>query len=839
MTSAVSPSASPSFLRLGFRAFVRDWRAGELRLLLLALLIAVAAITSVDFLADRTGQVLERDAAQMLGGDLVLRSAQSLPEAFSAQAQEAGLAVGHMMQFPSMAMHGDASTLVSLKAVDGAYPLRGAMHIAGSLEDPGQPVEGGPVPGTVWVDALLLSTLAASPGDSLEVSDLRLQVAGIIRHEPDRGTQFVNLAPRLMMHLSDIPSAGLLGPGSRVRHFLLMAGAPDAVRRYRQWLEPRLERGQRLRTLEDSRPEVTRVIERAESFLVLVALLSVLVAAIAIGLAARQYTRRHTEGIAVLRCLGAGRRLLLGVLWVEFTLVALAGASAGIVLGYVVHHGLVGMLAGWLDTPLPPPTLMPVLQGWASGCLLLLGFALPPLAALRHVPPARVLRRDAAAGRARRWPAYAVAFAAFLSLIVWTTGDLQTSFIVVLGFAAAFLVFALAGLLLVGVLNRLRGREGGSLAWRFALAGVARRRGLTLAQLCSLALGLTLLLLLGILRGDLLRSWQQSLPPDAPNTFLINVQADQTGEVARMILETGLPQPWLYPMMRARLVSINGRPVHPDDYTDEEAQRMVDREFNLSVADHLPESNEIVAGRWLNPQANELTLEDGMAESLGVAVGDTLRFDVAGRQVDVAVSGLRKVRWDSFEVNFFALLSPAALADAPATYITSLHVPPAHDAVKRELVQAFPNITVFDVGVIVAQVRQMLERTAVAVQLLFAFTLLAGVLVLGAALHATRDERMQEVAVMRALGAGADLLRNALFRELLLCGSIAGVLAAAASVSLAWVLADRVLQVELVSVWWPWPVGILAGVLAALLAGRFALSGVLRASPLSTLREVS
>jgi len=824
---------------MGCRAFLRDWRAGELRLLLLALMIAVAAITSVGFLADRANRVLERDAAQLLGGDLVLRSAQPLPEAFTTEAIGRGLDVGHTIQFPSMAMHGEAGTLVSLKAVDDAYPLRGALRVASAVDILDGEAARGPRPGTVWVDSQLLGMLHADIGDRLEVGDLLLEVAGVIRHEPDRGTQFVNLAPRLMMHLADLPNAGLLGPGSRLHYFLLVAGAPEQIQAYRSWLEPRLERGQRLRTLEDSRPEVSRVIERAERFLVLVSLLSVLVAAIAIGLAARQYTRRHIDGVAVMRCLGAGRALILGVLWVEFTLVVLVGATAGIVLGFVAHFGLVDIFAGWMHAQLPAPGWRPALQGWASGCLLLLGFALPPLASLRHVPPARVLRRNIQVSVLRRWPAYTVAAASFLLLVGWTSGDLFTSIVVVAGFAVAFGLFSLAGLALLWALNRFRGREAGGLAWRFALSGMARRRGLTLAQLCSLALGLTLLLLLGVLRGDLLRRWQQSVPPDAPNVFLINVQEGQRTDIVQMATEAGLAAPELHPLIRARLVSINGRAVHPDDYTDERAQRLADREFNLSVAEHLPASNRMVAGRWLDPHAPELALEQGMAESLGIDVGDTMRFDVAGRQVDVRVSGLRDVRWDSFEVNFFALLSPVALQGASATYITSLYVPPAAETLKRDIVQAHPNITVFDVGVIVDQVRKMLEQAVTAVQLLFAFTLLAGVLVLAAALHATREGRMHEVAVMRALGARASLLRSALFRELLLSGLISGVLAAAASLALSWVLAARVLQIDLVSVWWPWPVGIGAGILAAILAGRFALSGVLRASPLSTLRDAA
>lgn len=832
-------TAFPFFFRMGLQAFARDWRAGELRLLLLALMIAVAAITSVGFLADRAGQVLERDAAQMLGGDIVLRSAKPLPQAYAEEAVRRGLVVGHTVQFPSMAMKGEASTLVSLKAVDDAYPLRGSLRVSTETGEFAGLAQKGPRPGAVWADNQLLGLLGVGIGDRIGVGDLELEVAGIIRHEPDRGTQFVNLAPRLMMHLDDLPAAGLLGPGSRVHHHLLMAGEGSEVRAIRDWLEPRLERGQRLSTLEDSRPEVTRVIERAERFLVLVALLAVLVAAIAIGLAARQYTRRNTDGVAILRCLGAGRSLLLGMLWVEFSLVALIGSTAGIALGFAAHFGLVDLLSGWLDTRLPPPTFMPALQGWASGCLLLLGFALPPLASLRLVPPARVLRRGTAAVQGRRWPAYAIAIVAFLVLIAWTSGHLASSLIVVLGFAAAFLLFALVGMALVWALRKCCGGEQGGLVWRFALSGMVRRRGLTLTQLCSLALGLMLLLLLGILRGDLLRSWQQSLPPDAPNVFIINVQADQREGLTAKIADAGLSTPELFPLVRARLVSINGRPVHPDDYTDERARRLADREFNLSVAERLPESNRMAHGRWLDPAASELALEVDMAQSLGVNVGDTMSFDVAGRNVDVHVSGLREVRWDSFEVNFFALLSPAALGTATASYITSLHIPPAAETLKRDLVHTYPNITVFDIGVIVAQVRQMLERAVIAVQLLFAFTLAAGVLVLCAALHATRDERMHEVAVMRALGARADLLRAALYRELLLSGTLAGMLAAAAAIGLSWVLAEYVLQVELVSVWWPWPAGIIGGVLAAMLAGNFALAGVLRTSPLSTLREVT
>jgi putative ABC transport system permease protein len=824
-------------LRLGARALKRDWHSGEVRLLLLALIIAVAAVTSVTFLADRVGRALERDSAQMLGGDLALQADQAIPPSFIEQAHSRGLQTAQTLQFPSMVGAGERTQLVSLKAVEQGYPLRGELRLADTPAGKGTPVAGTPDPGTVWVDAQVLGLLGISVGDTIMVGDAGMRITRVISYEPDRGMQFVNLAPRVMLSLSDLPATGLVAPGSRIAYQLLAAGRPEAVAPYKEWLSAQMQRGQKLSTLENNRPEVQRALSRAHQFLVLVSLLTVMIAAVAVALGARRFSLRHQDGIAIMRCLGAGKSQLTFMLWGEFTLLALAGSAAGVAAGYLVHLGLVSVVAAWLDSSLPPASWLTVQQGMLTGFMLLIGFALPPLAALRQVPPARVLRRDAVGDIARRWPSYAVGLLVFFALIVWISGDVRLSVVIAGGFLVALSAFALVAYAVVRLLGLLRNRINGHPALRFAVAGMARRRSLTVAQLCSLSLGLMILLLLALTRSDLLDGWQNTLPPDAPNTFLINIQPDQRDAVARRLSQAGAGDVQLSAMVRGRLIQINGQAIDPGRYTDDRARRLVDREFNLSYADTMPASNTMAAGRWLDPSRMEVSLETGLAETLDIDLDDTLTFDVAGRAVEVTVSGLRDVKWDSFQANFFAIMTPLALRDAPASYMTAFHVLPEDLTLTQGLVHDFPNLTVFDVGSILGQVQHVLDQVVQAVQLLFLFTVLAGVLVLGAALFSTRDERMHEVAVLRALGASGRQLAAALRIELILLGALAGAMAAFGAVAIAWVLADQVFDFTLDLSLWPWVVGIAAGVAASVAGGSIALAGVLRTPPLVSLRE--
>lgn len=841
----VAPSVSStrtlvrSTALLGLRTLLRDARAGELRLLIIALVVAVAAVTSVGFLADRVGRALERDAAQMLGADVVLDADEPVPAEFERQAADQGLTLSHTWQFPSMARAGDASQLVSLKAVEPGYPLRGNLRTADQPVGDDAVTRDVPAPGSVWVDPQLLAALGARVGDSLGLGDAKFRIDRVVTYEPDRGMQFVNVAPRVLMRASDLPSTGLLAPGSRVGYALLAAGDAKGVSAYATWLQDNLKRGQKIATVESGRPEVRRLLDRAQRFLSLVALLSVLISAVAVALAANRFMLRHRDGIAVMRCLGAVQSQVTRLLAIEFVLVGLFASLAGCVLGYAVHQGLVAALGQLIDTDLPLPSVLPAAQGLATGMWLLLGFALPSLAQLRHVPPARLLRRDAEGVRAGGAVGYAVGATGFALLIWWFAGNARLGAVIAGGFLGAFALFALVAWLCVQALARLRRVVGGLPALRFALAGVVRRRAATITQVCALAVGLMALLLLTMTRTDLVAGWQRTLPPDAPNRFLINIQPDQRDAVSARLAQDGIAQAVLYPMVRGRLVAVDGRAITAADYEDPRAQRLVDREFNLSYSAAMPSYNRLDDGRWMAPDSKEVSMESGIARSLNLKMGDKLTFDIAGQTVDVTVTSLRGVDWDTMRVNFFAMLSPAALADAPQSWITSFHLPDDKAQLLPRLVHDFPNLTVFDVGTILKQLQTVLDQVVQAVQLLFVFTLAAGVLVLAAALTATRDERVREAAVLRALGATRGQLARAQRIELLAVGGLAGLLGAAGATAVAWVLSRQVFDFEITLSFWPWAAGIAAGMFGAWAGGALALRGVLRTPPLVTLREAA
>jgi putative ABC transport system permease protein len=506
-------------LRLGLRMMWCDARAGELRLLILALVVAVAAVSSVGFLAGRVGRALERDASQMLGADSLLEADGAIPDAFLQHARELGLRTSTTMQFPSMAGAADEAQLVFLKAVEPGYPLRGNLRVAITQDVP--------EPGTVWVDEQILSLLHLNVGDSLDLGDARFRIARLITYEPDRGMQFVNVAPRVMLRMSDLPTTGLVAPGSRIGYALLVAGEPEVMAHYADWLKPELQRGQKVATLESGRPELRRTLDRAQRFLSLVALLAVLISAVAVALAAGRFMSLHRDGVAIMRCLGAVQSQVTRMLWLEFALVGLLASVAGCLLGFAVHQGLVSALGKLIDMQLPAASLVPTLQGVTTGMLLLLGFALPALAQLRHVPPARVLRRDADSIKVRSATAYGIGAAGFAVLIWWFAGDARLAGVMAGGFLGAFLIFAGVTGLCIAMLARVRRAVVGFPALRFALAGVVRRRAATIMQVCALSIGLMALLLLVMMRNDLIAGWQQTLPADAPNRFLINVQPDQ------------------------------------------------------------------------------------------------------------------------------------------------------------------------------------------------------------------------------------------------------------------------------------------------------------------------
>ncbi len=819
----------------------RDWRAGELRLLGAALVLAVAAVTSVGFFVDRIRLGLQRDATQLLGADVVMSSDQPIGADLIARAQRDGLQVAQTVIFPSMAVNAEdpnLNALAAVKAVSPGYPLRGTLRVQSAPDAADEPARAIPDPGTVWIDPQAANALRLEPGGRLKLGEMTFSVTRLITIEPDRGSGFINFAPRVMLNLADLPATQLIQPGSRVTYRLLVAGERNAVRAYSAWLAERLGRGQHLESLEGGRPEMARTLERAERFLSLVALLAAMIAAVAVAAAARRFSLRHLDSCAMMRCLGLAQADIFRLFALEFVYVGLAACAVGVAAGYGFHFVLLNVLASLIQTALPLPTLAPALQGFGCGLVLLLGFALPPLAQLRAVPPLRVLRKDIGLPTTRALAGYAFGMAGFFALMLWSSNDLKIGALTAGGFAVGVAAFALVAWLTLKGLSPLRAITGQlGISWRFAVAAVQRRPVATVVQLVALAVGIMALLLLTVTRTDLVSAWRRAAPPDAPNRFVINIQPDQVAAVAERLRAAGIADAPIYPMVRGRLIAKNGTPVGPESYTNERAQRLVDREFNLSYADEAPGHNRIVAGRWFAPDAAELSMEDGIANTLGIALGDVLTFEVAGNRIEARVSSLRKVNWDSMRANFFVIMPSRLLENQPRSFITAFHLPADKNGFTAELLRDFPNLTIVDTSAIFRQVKAVLDQVIAAVEFLFLFTLGAGVLVLYAALASSHDERVREAALLRALGATREQLARAQTAEMICLGGLAGLLAAAGANAIGWALARFAFEFDYGVSAWAFALGIGGGAAGALVGGWLGLRNVLKTPPLASLRE--
>ena len=835
-----------SFLRLGWRTLWRDVRAGELRLLLVAVTLAVAALTSVGFFADRLQGGLARDALQLLGGDVVLVSDAPTPAAFVQQAQALGLQTATSMGFPTMARapeaQGGGVKLVALKSVQPGYPLRGNMQVADAPGAAPYATREIPAQGEVWVDAQLLEALDLAMGDFLLLGDAQLRIGRLITLEPDRGGGFTGFAPRAMLNAADMAATGLVQPASRIAYRFAVAGAPSAVQAFSRWAALQVQepgvRGVRLESLDSGRPEMKQTLERAQKFLNLVALLAALLSAVAVALAARGFAASHLDASALLRVLGQSQRTIALSYTFEFVLVGLFASALGVALGFAVHYVFVLLLAGLVSSALPAASLWPAALGLGVGLTLLLAFGLPPVLQLAQVPPLRVMRRDVGALRPASLAVLALGISGFAALLLVVSSDLKLGLIAVGGFAGAVLLFAALAWAAVQVLRRSVNETRAPRWLVLATRQIAARPAYAVVQVSSLAVGLLALVLLVLLRTDLLASWRQATPADAPNRFVINVQPDQSEAFQQALRRAGVAQYDWYPMIRGRLVAVNGKPVGAADYTDDRAQRLIEREFNLSTAVQVPAHNPVVAGRWTPNEAGAISMEDGIATTLGLKLGDELRFDIGGVTKDARITSLRKVDWGSMRANFFAMYPVAHLDGVAITYLAAFHAPDKA-GFDNALVQQFPNITSVDMAATLAQVQSVLDQVIKAVEFLFAFTLAAGLVVLFAAVTATREERAREYAIMRALGARASLLRQVQRAELAGVGLLAGFLASAVAMGVGWALAHYVFDFTWTASLWVPLVGSAAGAVLALLAGWWGLREVLQRPVMDTLRRAA
>ncbi|PIV33325.1 MAG: permease [Lysobacterales bacterium CG02_land_8_20_14_3_00_62_12] len=827
-------------LAMAWRLLRRDLAAGEVRVLLAALLLAVTVVTAVGFITDRAERALALQANRLLGGDAALRADTAIGAAPRALAQRLGLRSTEVWSFPSMLRHGEQWQLAEIRALDQGYPLRGHYRLLGADQVSEVAASTIPAPGTAWLTRAGAQALGLGVGDALKIGYRPLRVAALVAQEPDAALDYFNVAPRLFVNLQDLPATGLIQPGSRISYRFVVAGEAGAVARFAEATRRHLGRGQRLETIDDARPELRSALDRADRFLGLAALLSVVLAAIAVAMAARRHAARHLDSCAVMRCLGASQRHIATIYLAELGWLGVIASVVGVGLAFVLQSLFGHGLARLLGLAIPPPGWLPVVAGFAVGVIVLITFALPPVLALRRVSALRVLRRDLAVVEPSAWLLGLTGLSGLAALLWWKAGSAVLASALLIGIVGTLLVLAAMAALLVWSLRRLRQHLRGP--WRYGLANVGRRALASAAQIAALGLGLMVILLLTLVRTDLLDRWQRAIPADAPNRFIVNVQPEQVPLVRDFLRIGGVRAPVLYPMVRARLLEVNGQTVSAADYAanGERAERVVEREFNLSSsASYRPADNQIVAGQWwpeTGPTRDEISVEQGLAAALGWRLGDRVAFAIAGQRFEARISSLRKVDWESFQPNFFVVAAPGALADYAASYLTALRLPSANPQLANQLLAKFPNLTVIDVDAVLKQVRATADQVAIVVEGVFYFTLVAGLLVLLAAVSATQDERLLEGAVMRALGASTRQLRCGHAAEFIAIGGLAGLTAAIAATLLSGVIAERVFNLP----WSPdWRLAALAAGLGTLLVtvtGLLATRRVQRTPPSSLLR---
>ena len=825
-------------LRFALRNLRRDLKSGELAVLLLALLVAVASLTAVGFFTDRIGRAVNQQAGEVLAADLRLESARPIREQYDAEARRLGLRVARILSMPSVVFHDEASSLVALRAVGDGYPLRGRLKIADEPFGPARVTDGIPGPGEAWADSRLLARLGVAVGARLAVGAHEVTVTQVLDYRPDQGAGFGDLSATLMINLADVPATELIQPGSRVSRAVLFAGDTGDVAALRAYLAASKQPGERLQAIEDASPQIRASSDRAGRFLSLASLVSVLLSAVAVAMAARRYATRHLDSVALMKCMGASQGFVMRQTLVQLVAVAVLVTILGTAVGYAAQAGLAWLLRDLIRSDLPPPGLSTAWVGLVTAVTILIGFALPPLLQLKRVPPARVLRRNLEPPPLRYAAVYLFAIGAVLALLYWLVRDARLVSVVAAGIGGTFLALALAGWLLVKALAPLR--SGVGVAWRYGLANIARRGRDSVVQIVAFGLGIMVLLLLALVRNDLLEDWRASLPADAPNYFMINIRPDEAAAITEFFRKQGLPPTELAPLVRARLTAINEVPVGQISFQGDRAQGFVEREANLTWARTLRDDNRLVSGRWWRDGDGggaRVSVEQDYAERLGLKLGDTVTFDVAGEPVTATITSLREVRWDSFQPNFFMVFSPGVLDDVTGTLITSVHVQPAQRPALVDLVRQFPEVTIIDIDALLSQVRDVMDKAALAVQYVFLFTLVAGLMVLLAAVQATRDERRYESAMLRTLGASRRVVFQGVAAEFTALGLLAGLLAAAGATVVGYFLAREVFNLKYAPDPWVWVFGIVGGALLVGIAGMLAARSAVTQPPVETLRQ--
>ncbi|MGK0271482.1 MAG: putative ABC transport system permease protein [Cocleimonas sp.] len=805
------------------------WRLAEMRLLFLALLVAVIAVTSVGFFTDRADRAMSAQATQLLGGDMVLTSSRPIDKGYLVEAQKRGMGTAEVVSFPSMVSSGDKFQLAQIKAVSKDYPLHGKIETSfDSAGDITVTTVGSLNKDEVLADGRLFVALGINAGEQAQLGRSTIKLAKIIRKMPDQGTNAFQFAPKMIIPLAQLPATGLLGEGSRASYSYLFAGDASQVKSFNVWLKPKLERQERIRTLDDGLPAVQQALTRGQRFLKMASLLAVILAGAGIALSSYSLTRHEFSAVAVLKTMGASRRQILTRYLGALVTVAVLAAIVGVIIGYFIQSYLATYLQDFVGQTLPKAGLLPVFIGAATSLIMAVGFSAPHLLQLIKTSPIQILQRSNTVAKASFiFSFFSLAIAVFL--LMWIqTSDLKLSAYLLIAVSIALGVFWLIALLMLKLIRKL--------SQRWPLPKANQRMAL---MVVVFGVGLFSLLLLTTLRDDLINRWQASLPSDAPNHFLINIQPNEVEPLTQLLAKKNVEAP-IYPMVRGRLVEVNKNPISPDDSAFAEnprAQRLLIREFNLSANATLPEGNIIRAGEWFGDgDENGFSMEEGVAGNLGVEMGDSLTFDIAGQRLTENITSIRTVQWDSMKPNFFVLAAPSAFDELPRTFITSVHLFDDNVTVISEIVKQFPSVTDIDISAILTQVRELINKAAFAVQAIFLFTLVAGVVVLFSALQSQKALRRKEIAIYKTLGASRSLLRRNLLLEFAMIGGLAGFLAAVlalvAANAAAYTLFDLSPELNLTLI----IIGTFLGASLVSLAGYINVRGLLSIAPVSLFR---
>jgi putative ABC transport system permease protein len=821
------------------RSLLRDLRAGEISVLLAAIVVAVAAITAVGFFTDRVGRAIRQQASAVLAADLIIRSPAPIDAVFLDEARSLGLRTAEAVAFPSVVLTGgEASSLATIEGVTQGYPLRGELKTSTEMFGATEFATTVPAVGEAWAEPGLLGKLGVEVGANVQVGSRNLKITRVLEYQPDQNPGFANLAPSLLVNIADVAAMDVVRPGSRVTFRQLFAGDEKALAAFRAGVKPRLDTEAVIRDQKDAGEQITAAIERAQRFLTLASLVTVVLAAVATAMAARLYAIRHLDTVALMKSIGGTQGFIERTSLVQLATIILATTVIGSAFGFAAQGVLARLSIGLLDVELPLPSFTPAWLGALTATTVVLGFALPHLWQLKRTPPIRVLRRDLPPPALSTAATYAVAVLALVGMIFAIVQDLKLVGFIVGGLAALGLAAGLAGWGLVALVTRFRGAAG--VAWRYGLANISRRGGESVIQIVGFGLSLMVLLLLTVVRTDLLGTWQRTIPADAPNYFLINIAPETWTAMRQFIRDEIGSEATSLPFIRGRLTAINGATVAGSQFRDLQAANFVRREQNITWTAALPESNRIRSGEWWGEDYRgepQMSLEEDVARALGVEVGDTMTFNVGGEEFTAPVTSIRFIEWDSFAPNFYLMLSPGLAEELPQTYIASFHVPPERRRLLNGLVRRFPGVTVFDLEAILAQVRMVVDRASLAVQYVFLFTLLAGVMVLLAAVQVTRDERRFESAILHALGADRRKILQGVAVEFTALGGLAGALAALGATAVGLVLAEKVFDLDYTVSPWLWPSGLLLGSVLVGLTGTLATRKAVNEPPVNVLRD--